>query len=189
MIERCAIDDSVRRFDTDAPVGPVQRISGDIILIFIIWEFSLQALRTLLADLNHCYSRDKENLKKQVAGQSDFERNCRVGGGAQRRYPPWGMMGITESILSLAEGLNPSYAGIVARSKLAWNLTHSDSKNPRVLRLGGFLFTGCVVVQSRHGTRREIDTCFEKSPGKGHRFEPTLRAPVLDAYRAPQTEL
>jgi hypothetical protein len=52
---------------------PCKGFSGDIILIFIIWEFSLQALRTLLADLNRCYSRDKENLKKQVAGQSDFE--------------------------------------------------------------------------------------------------------------------
>jgi len=50
-----------------------------------------------------------------VSKQTDFERNCRVGGGAQRRYPPWGTMGIAESILSLAEGLNPSYAGIAAQ--------------------------------------------------------------------------
>jgi hypothetical protein len=35
--------------------------------------------------------------------------------GAQRRYPPWGTMGIAESILSLAEGLNPSYGS--CRSK------------------------------------------------------------------------
>ena len=45
-----------------------------------------------------------------VSQQTDGERNCRVGGGAKRRYPPLGMMGIAESILSKAEGLNPSYA-------------------------------------------------------------------------------
>jgi len=50
-----------------------------------------------------------------VSQQTDVERNCRVGGGAQRRYPPLGMMGIAESILSKAEGLNPSYACIAAQ--------------------------------------------------------------------------
>ena len=41
--------------------------------------------------------------------------NCRVGGGAKRQYPPFGMMGIAESILSPAEGLHPSYGGIAAQ--------------------------------------------------------------------------
>jgi len=39
-------------------------------------------------------------------------RNCRVGRGAQRRNPPQITMGFVEFILSLAEGLNPSYGGI-----------------------------------------------------------------------------
>jgi hypothetical protein len=50
-----------------------------------------------------------------VSKKTHFERNCRVGGGAKRRYPPRGTMGIVESILSNAEGLNPSYAGIAAQ--------------------------------------------------------------------------
>ena len=45
-----------------------------------------------------------------VSKHKHVERNCRVGGGAKRRYPPRGTMGIAESILSNAEGLNPSYA-------------------------------------------------------------------------------
>jgi hypothetical protein len=32
-----------------------------------------------------------------------------------RRYPPRGTMGIAEFILSLAEGLNPSYVWIAAQ--------------------------------------------------------------------------
>jgi hypothetical protein len=42
-----------------------------------------------------------------------------VGGGAKRRYPPWATMGIAESILRNAEGLNPSYAGIAAKPRWA----------------------------------------------------------------------
>ena len=45
-----------------------------------------------------------------VSNEKHFEENCRVGGGAKRRYPPRKTMGIAESILSTAEGLNPSYA-------------------------------------------------------------------------------
>jgi len=53
-----------------------------------------------------------------VSKHKHVERNCRacpppgrrVGGGAKRRYPPRETMGIAESILSNAEGLNPSYA-------------------------------------------------------------------------------
>ena len=32
-----------------------------------------------------------------VSQQTDVERNCRVGGGAKRRYPPLGMMGIANA--------------------------------------------------------------------------------------------
>ena len=43
-----------------------------------------------------------------VSKKTHFERNCRVGGGAKRRYPPGG-----ERWVSLT--LNPSYARIAAQ--------------------------------------------------------------------------
>jgi len=49
-----------------------------------------------------------------VSKKTQFERNCRVEAQSADTHRG-GTMGIAESILSQAEGLNPSYAGIAAQ--------------------------------------------------------------------------
>jgi len=51
-----------------------------------------------------------------VSKQTHFERNCRVGGGAKRRYPPWGTMGIANAQPILRRNRGAASCGELTRS-------------------------------------------------------------------------
>jgi hypothetical protein len=108
------------------PDEPVQEQKGDILIYSCLMSIDGH-IRWTHFNIFHSepplFVNEEPAASSGASKKTHFERNCRVGGGVKRRYPPGacpppgrrGTMGIRESILSKAEGLNPSYAGIAAQ--------------------------------------------------------------------------